>query len=86
MVIPLLLHPSARRSTYFFFDGIYYYQMDGTVMGSEVSSVVANLYMEDGEQISQQLMTLKPKKMAPLCRLDDLWVVWPNKSDALTTS
>ena len=38
------------RSTYFQYDGLIYEQQEGAVMGSPVSAVIANLYMEDFEE------------------------------------
>lgn len=38
------------RSTYFIYEGKYFEQVDGAAMGSPVSPVVANLYMEHFEQ------------------------------------
>ena len=37
------------RSTYFTFQDKYYEQVDGAAMGSSISPIVANLYMEDFE-------------------------------------
>ena len=37
------------NSTYFTFQGKFYKQVDGTVMGSPISPIVANLFMEDLE-------------------------------------
>ena len=37
------------RSTYFTYRGKYYEQVEGAAMGSPISSVVANLYMENFE-------------------------------------
>ena len=38
------------RSTYFTFQGRYYEQKEGAAMGSPISPLVANLYMEDFEK------------------------------------
>ena len=38
------------RSTYFTFQGRYYEQQEGAAMGSTISPIVANLYMEDFEK------------------------------------
>ena len=38
------------RSTYFQYDGLIYEQHEGAAMGSPVSAVKANLYMEDFEE------------------------------------
>ena len=35
------------KSTYFTFQGRYFEQMEGAAMGSPISPIVANLYMED---------------------------------------
>ena len=40
------------RSTYFSFGGQIYEQREGAAMGSPVSAVVANLYMEHYEQLA----------------------------------
>ena len=50
------------RSTYFVFQGEYYEQLDGAAMGSPLSPIIANMYME----------SLRPKPSAqhpthPLC-------------------
>ena len=37
------------RSTYFTFKGTFYEQQEGAAMGSPISPIVANLYMEDLE-------------------------------------
>ena len=37
------------RSTYFLFQGKFYQQLEGTAMGSPISPIIANLFMEDLE-------------------------------------
>ena len=37
------------RSTYFTYQGKYYEQVEGAAMGSPISPIVANLYMENFE-------------------------------------
>ena len=39
-------------STYFIFQGRFYEQQEGTAMGSPISAIVANLYMEKFEQLA----------------------------------
>ena len=48
------------RSTYFQYNGSIYEQRDGAAMGSPVSAVVANLYMEIEEQAIESA-PCKPK-------------------------
>ena len=38
------------KSTYFMYDGLFYEQQEGAAMGSPVSAVIANLYMESFEE------------------------------------
>lgn len=41
---------SVLRSTYFLYKGSFHEQTDGAAMGSPVSAVIANLFMEDFEE------------------------------------
>ena len=49
------------RSTYFQFQDLFYKQKDGAAMGSPLSQVVANLYMEAFENRALQLAPLQPR-------------------------
>ena len=37
------------KNTYFFFQGKYYKQVHGAAMGSPISALIANLFMEEFE-------------------------------------
>ena len=49
------------RSTYFSFGGNFYEQKEGVVMGSQVSAVVANLYMEFFEELALEMAPTRPR-------------------------
>ena len=49
------------RSTYFQYNGSIYERKDGAAMGSPVSAVIANLYMEEFEEWAIATATYKPK-------------------------
>ena len=49
------------RTTYFQYNGLIYEQKDGAAMGSPVSAVTANLYMEEFEEGAIATATYKPK-------------------------
>jgi hypothetical protein len=46
----LALYKHILTSTYFCIEGQYYDQTDGVAMGSPLSPVIANFYMEDFER------------------------------------
>ena len=48
------------RSTYFQYNGSIYKQKDGAAMGSPVSAVIANLYMESFEEQAITTSSYKP--------------------------
>ena len=48
------------NTTYFVYDGTYYQQVFGTVMGSPVCAVIPNLVMEDVEQRAPDSSPVKP--------------------------
>ena len=49
------------RSTYFQYNGSIYEQKDGAAMGSPVSAVIANIFMEDFEERAIESAIHKPK-------------------------
>ena len=49
------------RSTYFSFGGNFYEQKEGAAMGSPVSAVVANLYMEFIEELALETAPTRPR-------------------------
>ena len=53
----ILLLEFCLKHTYFSFQGQFYEQVEGAVMGSPVSPIVANLYME---YLEQRLWALHP--------------------------
>ena len=69
------------RSTYFRFKDSFYEQRDGTAMGSPLSPVVANLYMEVFKKRALSSSTLTPKLW--LRYVDDTFVVWTHGRNTL---
>ena len=69
------------RSTYFKFQNDYFEQVDGAAMGSPLSPIIANLYMENFEQRALEIYSLKPKVW--IRYVDDTFVVWPHGEEAL---
>ena len=51
----------ALRSTYFLYNGSIYEQKDGAAMGSPVSAVIANLYMESFEEQAITTSSYEPR-------------------------
>ena len=49
------------RSTYFQYNGSIYEQKDGAAMGSPVSAVIANLYMESFEEQAITTSSYEPR-------------------------
>ena len=47
-------------STYFSYESVFYEQLDGAAMGSPVSAVVANLFMEFFENLALSTSPVKP--------------------------
>ena len=57
----ILLLEFCLKHTYFSFQGQFYEQVEGAAMGSPVSPIVANLYMEYLEQKALSTCTQSPQ-------------------------
>jgi hypothetical protein len=71
----LTLFRHVLTSSYFSFAGKFYKQIDGVAMGSPLSPVITNFYMEDFEE-----MALDRALYKPLCcfhYVGDTFVIWP---------
>ena len=69
------------RSTYFQFQDKFFEQTDGAAMGSSLSPVIANLYVEHLEEHVLQTAPLSPRLW--LHYVDDTFVIWPHRQDEL---
>ncbi|KAM3823585.1 uncharacterized protein M6D78_018813 [Vipera latastei] len=68
-------------NTYFIYNGQRYKQMEGAPMGSPLSPVIANLYMEHFETLALEKSNHKPKLW--LRYVDDTFVIWPHGKEKL---
>jgi hypothetical protein len=62
-------------------DGQFYEQTDGVAMGSPLSPVIANFYMEDFEMKAIETATHKPACWYRC--VDDTFVIWPHGQEKL---
>ena len=69
------------RSTYFMFDSTFFEQVEGAAMGSPLSPVVANLFMEAFEKRALESAVLRPRLW--LRYVDDTFVLWPHSAEEL---
>jgi hypothetical protein len=69
------------RSTFFSFQGVIYEQVNEVAMGSPLSPVIANLYMEHFEEMALHSFPLKPKWWKRY--VDDTNVCWPHGLEKL---
>ena len=70
-------------SAYFQFRGKFYEQVSGAAMGSPLSPVVANIFMEAFEQQILESCSFKPKCWFRY--VDDTFVIWPHGRKELDT-
>ena len=56
------------NSTSFVFQGQYYQQMEGAAMGSPLSPIVANIFMEQFQKRSPGNSSTSPKSLEKICR------------------
>ena len=69
------------KNSYLRYDGEIYSQIEGAAMGSPLSPVIANLFMEKFEADA-----LSSSEYQPVCWLryvDDTFVIWPHGKEAL---
>ena len=76
------MYKHVLTSTYFCDDGQFYEQTDGVAMGSPLSPVIANFYMEDFEIKVTEKATHKPACWYR--HVDDTFVIWPHGQEKLT--
>ena len=70
-------------STYFQFQDAFYEQVDGAAMGSPLSPIVANIYMESMETRALEAFHAKPKLWVRY--VDDTFVLWQHGEEKLET-
>jgi hypothetical protein len=69
------------KSTYFQFGESFYEQLDGAAMGSPLSPIVANIYMEELETMALNSTIQRPRMWRRY--VDDTFVIWPYDDTAL---
>jgi len=78
----LALFKHVPTSTYFCIHGQFYKQMEGVAMGSPLSPVIVNFFMEDFEKKAIEQATHKP--VCWFRYVGDIFVIWPHTQEKLT--
>ena len=71
------------KTTYFQKGTEFYQQKEGMPMGSPLSPIISNIYMEFFEELALETAKLQPSMW--LRYVDDTFVVWPHGRDELDT-
>ena len=66
-------------TTYFMFEDEFYEQVEGVAMGSPLSPVVANIYMEKFEEYALRSADLKPRMWRRY--VNNTFVLWTHGTD-----
>jgi hypothetical protein len=69
------------RTTYFNVDDGFYQQKAGMAMGSSLSPVVSNIYMEHFEQLA--LDSAQDEQSLWLRYVDDTFIIWPHGAEKI---
>ncbi len=69
------------KSTYFLYNNKFYQQSQGAAMGSPLSPIIANIFMEFLEDIALQTANIKPSLW--LRYVDDTFTLWPHNRQSL---
>ena len=69
------------RATYFKFEDQFFEQVDSAAMGSPLSPIVANLYMENFERQAPTSAPLPPRLWIRF--VDDTFALWPHSAEQL---
>jgi hypothetical protein len=72
------------RTTYFQVDDGFYQQKDGMAMGSSLSPIVSNIYMEHFEHLA--LDSAQDKSSLWLRYVDDTFVIWHHGAEGIRNS